>query len=50
VASVATGEAEDIQPDDGTDPTAKALGAERRQSGKAMTPEHRAEIAGRAER
>ena len=46
VGRIATGEVEDIAPDDGKDPAAKALGAK---GGKArafsMSPERRAEIA-----
>ena len=46
VGRIATGEIEDVAPDDGKDPAAKALGAK---GGKArassMTPERRAEIA-----
>ena len=46
IGRIATGEVEDVAPDDGKDPAAKALGAK---GGKArassMTPERRAEIA-----
>ena len=46
VGQIATGEVEDVAPDDGKDPAAKALGAK---GGKArassMSPERRAEIA-----
>jgi hypothetical protein len=46
IGTIATGEVEDIAPDDGKDPAAKALGAK---GGKArassMTAERRAEIA-----
>ena len=46
VGRIATGEVEDVAPDDGKDPAAKALGAK---GGKArassMSPERRAEIA-----
>ena len=49
VGRIATGEVEDVAPDDGKDPAAKALGAK---GGKArassMTPERRAEIAKKA--
>jgi hypothetical protein len=50
VAKIATGEIiETVEPDDGKDPAAKAMG---RKGGKAraasMTPERRAEIARRA--
>ena len=46
VGRIATGEVEDVAPDDGKDPAAKALGAK---GGKAraasMTPEQKSEIA-----
>ena len=46
VGRIATGEIDDVAPDDGKDPAAKALGAK---GGKArassMSPERRAEIA-----
>ena len=46
IGRIATGEVDDIAPDDGKDPAAKALGAK---GGKArassMSPERRAEIA-----
>ncbi len=46
VGRIATGEVEDVAPDDGKDPAAKALGAK---GGKArassMSPERRSEIA-----
>ena len=46
VGRIATGEAEDVAPDDGKDPAAKALGAK---GGKAraanMTPSRRADVA-----
>ncbi len=49
VGRIATGEVEDVAPDDGKDPAAKALGAK---GGKAraasMSPERRAEIAKKA--
>ncbi len=46
IGRIATGEVDDVAPDDGKDPAAKALGAK---GGKArassMSPERRAEIA-----
>ena len=46
IGRIATGEVEDVAPNDGKDPAAKALGAK---GGKArtssMSPERRAEIA-----
>ena len=46
VGKIATGEVDDVAPDDGKDPAAKALGAK---GGKArassMSPERRSEIA-----
>ena len=49
IARIATGEVDDAPPDDGKDPSAKALG---RTGGaaraKSMTPERRAEIARKA--
>ena len=46
IGKMATGEVDDVAPDDGKDPAAKALGAK---GGKArassMSPERRAEIA-----
>lgn len=49
VGRIATGEVEDVAPEDGKDPAAKALGAK---GGKArassMSPERRAEIAKKA--
>lgn len=46
IGRIATGEVEDVAPDDGKDPAAKALGAK---GGKArasrLSPERRAEIA-----
>ncbi len=50
VMRIATGEeTEDLAPDDGKDPAAKALGAKGGVArAKAMTPERRAEIAQKA--
>jgi hypothetical protein len=49
VMRVLTGEIEDIIPDDGKDPAAKALGKKGGAArAKAMTPERRAEIAKKA--
>ena len=49
IGRIATGEVDDVAPDDGKDPAAKALGAK---GGKArasnMSPERRAEIAKKA--
>ncbi len=46
VAKIATGEVEDIAPDDDKDPAAKALGKKGGAARAAsMTPERRAEIA-----
>jgi hypothetical protein len=46
---IATGEEEDAIVDDGKDPAAKALGAKGgRKRAEDMTPERRAEIAGKA--
>lgn len=49
VMKILTGEAEDIVPDDGKDPNAKALGKKGGAArAKSMTPERRAEIARKA--
>ena len=49
VARIATGEEEDLLPDDGKDPAAKALGAKGgRKRAENMTPERRKEIARKA--
>ncbi|MER8404881.1 RNA-binding protein [Mesorhizobium sp. M0601] len=48
VLRIATGEKADDVIDDGKDPTAKALGAERKEAAENMTPERRAEIAKKA--
>ena len=49
IGRIATGEAEDVAPDDGKDPAAKALGAK---GGKAravaLSPKERSEVAKRA--
>ncbi|MCY0147811.1 RNA-binding protein [Hoeflea sp. G2-23] len=46
IAQIATGEIEDVVPDDGKDPNAKALGAKGgRKRAENMTPERRKEIA-----
>ncbi len=49
VMKILTGEIEEIIPDDGKDPAAKALGKKGGAArAKAMTPERRAEIAKKA--
>jgi len=49
VGKIATGEIEDLPPDDGKDPAAKALGKKGGAARAAkMTPERRAEIAKKA--
>lgn len=49
IAKIATGEIEDVVPDDGKDPAAKALGAKGgRKRAENMTPERRKEIAQKA--
>ncbi len=49
IAQIATGEIEDVVPDDGKDPNAKALGAKGgRKRAENMTPERRKEIAQKA--
>ena len=49
VGRIAMGEIEDVAPDDGKDPAAKALGAKGgRARAASMSPERRAEIAARA--
>jgi hypothetical protein len=49
VAKIATGEIDDIAPDDGKDPAAKALGKKGGAArAKSMTPEQRTEIARQA--
>ncbi len=46
VGRIATGETEDVAPDDGKDPNAKALGAKGGTArASSMSPERRAEIA-----
>jgi hypothetical protein len=49
IGKIATGEVEDVAPDDGKDPAAKALGKKGGAARAAsMTPERRAEIAKKA--
>ena len=49
IAKIATGEVDDVAPDDGKDPAAKALGKKGGAGrAKSMTLERRAEIAKRA--
>ena len=49
VGRIATGEIEDVAPDDGKDPAAKALGAKGgRARASSLSPERRAEIAQKA--
>ena len=49
IGRIATGEVEDVAPDDGKDPAAKALGAKGGKSrASSMSPERRAEIAKKA--
>jgi hypothetical protein len=46
IGRIATGEVEDVAPDDGKDPAAKALGAKGGQArASSMSPERRTEIA-----
>jgi hypothetical protein len=49
IARIATGEIDDVEPDDGKDPAAKALGKKGGAArAKSLSPERREEIAKRA--
>ena len=49
IGRIATGEVDDVAPDDGKDPAAKALGAKGGAArASSMSPERRAEIAKKA--